>query len=128
MRNPILLVLPLAAFCAVAATAQTPPAAAGPATPGKPATIPFVRLGGIYDFQADGDRAVYLQDNSRKWYHATILGPCIGLTFANRIGVKTRGTDSLDRFGSLLVDGQECQIDQLVTSGPPPKKAKKPKH
>ena len=122
MLNRTLLALPLAALCAAAAPAQTPPPA-----PGTQATIPFVEHDGVYDFRPDGDRAVYLQDRSRKWYRATVLGPCIGLNFATRIGVKTRGTSSLDRFGALLVDGQECQIDQLVTSDPPPKKAKKPR-
>ena len=115
-----LLALSLAALCAAASPAQTTPPA-----PGTPATIPFVGHDGIYDFQPDGDRAVYLEDRTRKWYRATVLGPCLGLTFATRIGVETRGTSSLDRYGALLVDGQQCQIDQLVTSGPPPKKAKK---
>jgi hypothetical protein len=127
MLNRTLLALPLATLCAAAAPAQTSPGQTTPQAPGTPATIPFVEHDGIYDFQPDGDRAVYLQDRSRKWYRATVLGPCLGLNFATRIGVKTRGTSSLDRYGALLVDGQECQIDQLVTSGPPPKKAKKPK-
>jgi hypothetical protein len=124
MPTRSLFLLPLAALCAAAAPAQTSPS---PADTGKRATIPFVQFDGIQDFQSDGDNAVFLQDRSRKWYHATVLGPCLGLSFATRIGVKTSGSSSLDRFGSLLVDGQECRIDELVTSGPPPKKAKKPK-
>ena len=117
------LLVPLFALLAGGAVAQTPAPGAG-----KEASIPFVRLGEVYDFEADSDRGVYLQDRSRKWYYASILGPCTNLPFATRIGVKTRGLDSLDRFGSILVDGQDCQIDRLVTSGPPPKKAKKQKH
>ncbi|GAA0316776.1 hypothetical protein GCM10009087_28990 [Sphingomonas oligophenolica] len=105
-----------------AATAQK-----APTPPGTPASIPFVDHDGIYDFEADGDHAVYLQDRSRKWYHATLMGPCLGLSFATRIGVKTSGSSSLDKFGSLLVDRDECKIDELVTSGPPPKKEKKAK-
>jgi len=116
MLKRSLFVLSVALAGTALAHAQTAP------EPGTPATIPFIDHDGVYDFQPDGDRAIYLQDRNRKWYHATILGPCIGLDFATRIGVKTRGTTSLDRFGTLLVDGQECQIDQLVTSGPPPKK------
>ena len=118
-----LLVIPLLALAGGAALAQTPPPAYG-----KPASIPFVDMRGIEDFQPDGDRAVYLQDRSRKWYHATIFGPCLGLSYATRIGVKTRSGSSLDKYGSLLVDGAECRIDELVTSGPPPKKVKKAKH
>lgn len=117
------LLVPLFALLAGGAAAQTPAPDAG-----KEASIPFVRLGQVYDFEADSDRGVYLQDRSRKWYYASIIGPCINLPFATRIGVKTRGLDSLDRFGSILVDGQDCKIDRLMTSGPPPKKAKKPKH
>jgi hypothetical protein len=117
------LLVPLFALTASGAMAQTSAPDAG-----KEASIPFVRLGQIYDFEADGDRGVYLQDRSRKWYYASIMGPCMNLPFVTRIGVKTRGLDSLDHFGSILVDGQDCKIDRLVTSGPPLKKAKKPKH
>jgi len=116
-----LLALPLLMLGAGAIAQKAPP------PPGTPASIPFVDHDGIYDFQADGDHAVYLQDRSRKWYHATVMGPCLGLSFATRIGVKTSGSSSLDRFGSLIVDREECKIDELVTSGPPPKKVKKAK-
>ena len=119
IRN--LLVIPLIVV-AGAAFAQTSPPVLG-----KPASIPFVDMRGIEDFQPDGDHAVYLQDRSRKWYHATIMGPCLGLSYATRIGVKTRGSSSLDKYGSLLVDGEDCRIEELVTSGPPPKKVKKAK-
>src|SRR4051794_8511454 len=56
-----LLVIPVLAFASGAALAQTPPPAYG-----KPASIPFVDMRGIEDFQADGDHAIYLQDRSRK--------------------------------------------------------------
>ena len=118
-----LLAVSLFALGTGIALAQTPPPA-----PGKPASIPFVDMRGIEDFQPDGDRAVYLQDRNRKWYRATIMGPCLGLSYATRIGVKTRGGSSLDKYGSLLVDGDECRIGELMTSGPPPKKVKKAKH
>jgi hypothetical protein len=116
-----LLAVPLLMLGAGAIAQKAPP------PPGTPASIPFVDHDGIYDFQADGDHAVYLQDRGRKWYHATVMGPCLGLAFATRIGVKTSGSSSLDRFGSLIVDREECKIDDLVTSDPPPKKVKKAK-
>ncbi|MDB5706057.1 MAG: hypothetical protein JWN66_3173 [Sphingomonas bacterium] len=117
-----LLAVPLLILGTAAIAQKAPP------PPGTPASIPFVDHDGIYDFQPDGDHAVYLQDRSRKWYHATLMGPCLGLSFATRIGVKTSGSSSLDKFGSLLVDRDECRNDELLTSGPPPKKDKKPKH
>ena len=113
------------ALLAATAQAQTPTPAPTP-TPaaGKPARIPFIRFGQIYNFQADNDRGVYLQDQHRRWYYATVFGPCTGLPFATRIGVDTRfAGDTLDSTGTLLVDGQRCKIDQLTTSDGPPKKA-----
>jgi Family of unknown function (DUF6491) len=96
---------------------------------GKETSIPFMDVrGSLYNFEADSDRGVYLQDRTRRWYYARVLGPCIGLSFAQRIGVDTRfGGNQLDRTGTLLVDRDSCRIDSLTTSNGPPPKAKKPK-
>ena len=95
---------------------------------GKETSIPFIGTIGLYDFEADSDRGVWLQDQQRRWYYATVVGPCTGLPFANRIGVDTRfGGTQLDRTGTLLVDRQRCPINSLVASNGPPPKAKKAK-
>jgi len=95
---------------------------------GKETSIPFIGTIGLYNFEADDDRGVWLQDQQRRWYYARILGPCTGLPFATRIGVDTRfGGAQLDRTGTLLVDRQRCPIDSLVASNGPPPKAKKAK-
>jgi len=93
---------------------------------GQEATIPFVGTIGLYNFEADSDRGVWLQDQSRRWYYARISGPCVGLPTAVRIGVDTRfnGTQ-LDRTGRLRVDGDTCALDSLTKSAGPPPKAKK---
>ncbi len=95
---------------------------------GKETSIPFIGTVGLYNFDAEDQDGVYLQDQSRRWYYARVLGPCTGLPFANRIAVDTRfnGT-SLDRTGALLVDGDVCHLDSLVASNGPPKKVKPPK-
>ena len=95
---------------------------------GKETSIPFIGTIGLYNFEADGDRGVWLQDQQRRWYYATVLGPCTDLPFAYRIGVDTRfnGTQ-LDRTGTLLVDRQHCPLTSLVASNGPPPKAKKAK-
>jgi hypothetical protein len=95
---------------------------------GKETSIPFIGTIGLYNFEADSDRGVWLQDQQRRWYYATVLGPCTGLPFATRIGVDTRfGGSQLDRTGTLLVDRQRCPINSLVASNGPPPKAKKAK-
>ena len=95
---------------------------------GKETSIPFIGTIGLYNFEADSDRGVWLQDQQRRWYYATVVGPCTGLPFATRIGVDTRfGGSQLDRTGTLLVDRQRCPINSLVASNGPPPKAKKVK-
>ncbi len=95
---------------------------------GKEASIPFIRVNNLYNFEADGTRGVWLQVQSQLWYYAQTSGPCQELPFAQRLGVDTRfGGNSLDRTGTLLVDGQRCPLTSLVASDGPPPKEKKPK-
>ncbi|MBS0477993.1 MAG: hypothetical protein JSR79_01680 [Proteobacteria bacterium] len=95
---------------------------------GKEMSIPFIGTIGLYNFQADSDRGVWLQDQQRRWYYARIAGVCTGLPYALKIGVDTRfGGTQLDRTGILLVDGQRCHIDSLTASNGPPPKPKKVK-
>ncbi len=122
MTRSILLGLTLGVALAGCTPAPRPPAAMG-----EEASIPFLNHGGVDNWAADGDRIVYLQDSFRRWYRATLIAPCTELAFADRIGIETRGNDTLDRFGALLVRGQRCQIDSLVTSGPPPRLLKRHK-
>lgn len=127
MRQSFIAV-PLIALAA--ATVATPvlarKASPAPVELGRETSIPFVRSIGLYDFEADDDRGVWLQDQRRQWYYARIAGFCRDLPFANRIGVDTRfGGGQFDRSGVLLVDGERCHVDSVVTSAGPPKKVKK---
>lgn len=96
---------------------------------GQETSIPFIGTVGLYNFEPDSDRGVWLQDQRRYWYYARIAGPCTGLGYTSRIAVDTRfGGSRLDRTGHLLVDGDRCQIDSLTKSAGPPPKVKKPKN
>jgi hypothetical protein len=70
-----------------------------------------------------------VQDVHRDWYYAKLLGPCIGLDFAQSIGFETRATSTLDKFAAIVVpDEGRCQFMSFTKSdAPPPKKAKKSK-
>lgn len=72
------------------------------------AVIHFADLGGIRDWRADGSDAILIEGLNGRWYRATFFGPCIGLRFQESIGFVTDPGGSLDRFGSILVDGQRC--------------------
>jgi len=123
MNRLILMPLAAAALLAGCASSAPPP----PARLGEEASIPFLNYGGVYNWVADGTRALYIQDTHRRWYHATLMSSCIDLPFAEGIGIETRGGDRLDKFGTILVRGDRCQITSFVTSEGPPKKAKKHK-
>ncbi len=106
-----LAMIPLGAWCATNA-----PAASA-------AAIPFVNFGGIYNWKADREQGVWIQDAHRKWYYATLLGPCPGLDFATRIGFDTRPVDTFDRFSKIIVPGYgRCTVQNFTTSDPPPSK------
>ena len=111
--------------CAVLGFGAAALAADPPAAKEKDAEIPFANLGGIQDWQADGDYGLYIQGRSRKdWYYAKLFAPCIDLPWAERIGFVSEPTGTFDKFSSILVNHRECRVDSLVRSEAPPKKAK----
>jgi len=82
--------------------------------------IPFVNHGGVRDWRADGDTKLYIQDSSGKWYLATLAAPSPDLPFATAVGFETRGSDRLDKFGSVVISGKTYPLAALAESGPPP--------
>jgi hypothetical protein len=115
----ILLSLLVAAVATVPATA-TP--SDKPASEREYVRIPFPSSGGIRNYHAVSEEVLYLQDRRRDWYRADLVGPCIGLRGAIRIGFDTRGSSAFDRTSHILVGNQRCLIGELSRSGPPPKK------
>ena len=89
------------------------------------ASIPFASMGGIYDWAADGNSALYIQSINKQWYHVQLLAPSFDLPFAERIGfVSEPGSGTFDKFSSILVRGQEYPVKSITKSGPPPSRAK----
>lgn len=86
---------------------------------GVEASISFPSYGTIRNFEADGDDGVWIEDQHRNWYYATIIGPCTDLDFVQKIGIDTRGTARLDKFGAIIVAGQRCAFSSFVTSDKP---------
>jgi hypothetical protein len=114
------LALAFAPVLAHAAPAKQPAAAE--------ASIPFLNHGGIRDWRAVGDSTLYVQDQQGQWYRASLMGPAFDLPFAEAIGFDGRGTDTFDRFASVVVRGQSYPVQSLVkVSGPPSAAAAKAK-
>jgi hypothetical protein len=94
----------------------------------KEASIPFADMGSIDNFDPVDEYTIYVQDVHQRWYKASLMGPCIDLPFADAVRFDVRGTQTLDRFSSVIVKGQSCAFKSFVESGPPPgTKSHKPK-
>ena len=104
------------------------PVLAQTAAPEKPSvaeevSISFAQFGGIDDWRADGNKALFVKGRrNNEWYYAKLMSTCQGLNFAEAVGFKNEATGSFDKFSTIVVDGQPCQLTSLVKSAPPPKK------
>jgi hypothetical protein len=81
--------------------------------------INFPNQGAIRNFEADGNDGIWLEDRQRRWYYAELLGGCQELNFAQAIGFDTRGSATFDRFSTIIVAGDKCQLASLVTADKP---------
>lgn len=112
------LIVTLAAILAAA------PAVASAASPPleREARIPFVRYNSVRTFRPVSDTIVYLQDQRRNWYRATLAVPCFNIQSALRLGIDTRYGGTLDNSSSFIANGERCRIHSLVRSAPPPRR------
>ena len=116
----------LGMFAAVAALAvfSTGPVAAD--EHGKRASITFADMGGIKDWRSDSSRDLYVESLQGQWYKATFFGPCFELPFAERIAFVTEPDGSLDKFSSILVNGDRCHFRTFEAVDGPGSGADKP--
>ena len=87
------------------------------------ASIPFANQGGIWTWEADHDRGLWVQANNHQWYYAKFFAPCYGLNFSNALAFDTRPAGTLDRWSSVTVPNWgTCTFTSLEPSdGPPPR-------
>src|SRR5262245_43449940 len=83
------------------------------------ARIPFVDLGGIRDWRADGERGLFVESNNGDWYYAEFVAPCLELKFRERVGFVTEPGGSLDKFSSVIAGNQRCYFRTFEPSAPP---------
>ena len=77
----------------------------------------------ILNFEADGARGLWLEDQQHRWYYGKFLGSCKGMTYARGMAYKTHGSARFDRSSMILLEDDFCQLESLVTAGKPlPKK------
>jgi hypothetical protein len=97
-----------------------PPAIAAGNNAPRAAAIPFANHDGIRDWVAVGDKTVYVQDNFRRWYRATLFAPSMDLQFVQAIGFDTGPIGTLDKWSTLVIHGRRYPITTFERVDAPP--------
>ena len=88
------------------------------------ASIPFANNGGIWDWRADGENAVYFEDSFGHWYKAKLFMPAFDLPFVQFIGIDTSPGGSLNRWSAIYVRGQRYPFMSFTrVAGPTDRRA-----
>jgi hypothetical protein len=86
---------------------------------GVDASIAFPNYGAIRNFEADGDKGIWVEDQQRRWYYGEFLGSCQGLNFSQAIGFDTGGLSRFDKFSKIITREDVCQLNRFVTAEKP---------
>ncbi len=74
------------------------------------------------DGLADGERGIWIQMRSLRWFYARLTGRCPGLQFTNELAFGPQVPDRLDRMTSVRVPGHgSCRAQALEPSVGPAK-------
>jgi hypothetical protein len=68
----------------------------------------FADMGGIRNWRPGANDSLLIEGRNGKWFRASFWGPCYDLKFVSAIAFVTEPTGELDKFSSVLVDGQRC--------------------
>ena len=119
-RSKILLPLAALAF-APAAIAQE-----APEPRSERAYIAFADHGGVRNWRAEDRDTIYFQDRHKQWYKAELASPSSDLPFALAIGIDSGSGGRLDRWSSIVVDGQRHHFLSFEKiDGQPPRRGGK---
>lgn len=88
-------------------------------------SIPFADIGNIYNWHSDDSNELYVQSLNKDWYRITFWSPCTELPFAVGIAFVTDSIGSLDKFSSILVNGERCWFKTFEKSEAPDTDARK---
>lgn len=116
----------LAPFAALALFAVPVAANEAPAVQHN-AAIHFANHGGVDDWRADGDSAIYFKDNRRRWYRAELFSPAFDLPYVEHIAIDSSPSGTLDKWGAIYVRGQRYVFRSFEAVDGPPQRRKRHK-
>jgi hypothetical protein len=86
------------------------------------AAAAFVNRTDMRDWLAEGERGLWIQMASLKWFYARLTGRCPGLDSTNSLAVDTRASGDMHRMTSVVVPGRgRCPVQSFAPSTGPAK-------
>jgi hypothetical protein len=118
----VLSALRAAIAFAVLTMAHLVSACADPASTPAGTKVPFLYRTEMRDWLADGERGIWIQMRSLRWFYARLTAHCPGLESTNSLGFGTGSSGRLDRMTSILVpDHGSCRVSRFSASPGPAK-------
>ena len=94
-----------------------PAYAFGPTAAGDNVRIP--RMRGMLDWRPDGRRALYIQAETGRWYHATLETDCPRLHNQSNVRFIGAPNGDFDNYSAVIADGWRCQVASISESAAP---------
>jgi hypothetical protein len=86
------------------------------------ASLPFLSRAELRDWLANGERGLWVQTSSFKWFYARFMGRCPGLDATNSLAFDTRASGNIRRPPSVVVPGRgRCIVRSVAPSAGPAK-------
>jgi hypothetical protein len=79
----------------------------------------FADFGGVKNWKAAPDDTLLIEGRKGDWYRASFWGPCHNLKFTETIAFVTEPTGELDKYSSILADGERCWFRTFEQVSPP---------
>jgi hypothetical protein len=81
----------------------------------------------LLNWQADGERGLWIQARNLRWFYARFAHVCHGLSSTNSLTFETLAAGRIDRTSAVVTPGGgRCPVQALARSGAPPQAVVEP--
>jgi acetyl-CoA acetyltransferase len=81
----------------------------------------FVDHAAMRNWQADGERGLWIQAGNPGWFYVRFARVCHGLSSTNSLAFETLASGRIDRTSAVIMPGgARCPVQRIGPSGAPP--------
>jgi len=81
----------------------------------------FLEHAAMRNWQADGERGLWIQARNLRWFYARFAHVCHGLSSTNSLTFETLASGRIDRTSAVMTPGGgRCPVQTFARSGAPP--------